>query len=51
VLVVRRPEGLAAFLARKDDMVEHLYVRPEAQRAARLDAAALNCFLRERKLC
>ena len=33
VLVVRREEGVVAFLARKDDMVEHLYVRPEAQRA------------------
>jgi ribosomal protein S18 acetylase RimI-like enzyme len=33
VLVVRREEGVVGFLARKDDLVEHLYVRPEAQRA------------------
>ena len=33
VLVVRREEGVVGFLARKDYLVEHLYVRPEAQRA------------------
>ena len=33
VLVVRRDGAPIAFLALKDDMVEHLYVRPEAQRA------------------
>jgi ribosomal protein S18 acetylase RimI-like enzyme len=33
VSVVRREEGVVGFLARKDDLVEHLYVRPEAQRA------------------
>jgi GNAT superfamily N-acetyltransferase len=43
VLVVRREDQPIAFIALKDDMVEHLYVRPEAQRAgigsALLDAA------------
>jgi GNAT superfamily N-acetyltransferase len=33
VLVVRRERSVVAFLALKDDMVEHLYVRPEEQRA------------------
>jgi GNAT superfamily N-acetyltransferase len=33
VLVVRREGEPIAFLALKADMVEHLYVRPEAQRA------------------
>jgi GNAT superfamily N-acetyltransferase len=33
VLVVRRERAPIAFLALKDEMVEHLYVRPEAQRA------------------
>jgi putative acetyltransferase len=33
VLVVRGPAEIVAFLARKDDLVEHLYVRPESQRA------------------
>ena len=33
VLVVRRDGLPIAFLALKDDTVEHLYVRPEAQRA------------------
>jgi putative acetyltransferase len=43
VLVVRRSGAPVGFLALKDDMVEHLYVRPEAQRegigSALLDAA------------
>jgi GNAT superfamily N-acetyltransferase len=43
VLVVRRPDGPVGFLALGGDTVEHLYVRPDAQRAgigaARLDAA------------
>jgi putative acetyltransferase len=43
VLVVRRSGAPAGFLALKDDMVEHLYVHPEAQRegigSALLDAA------------
>ena len=43
VLVVRRSGAPVAFLALKEDMVEHLYVRPEAQRegigSALLDAA------------
>jgi GNAT superfamily N-acetyltransferase len=43
VLVVRRRREPAAFLALRGDMVEHLYVRPDAQRAglgsALLDAA------------
>ena len=43
VLVVRRSGEAVGFLALKDDMVEHLYVRPEAQRegigSALLDAA------------
>jgi GNAT superfamily N-acetyltransferase len=33
VMVVRREGQPVAFIALKDDMVEHLYVRPEAQRA------------------
>jgi GNAT superfamily N-acetyltransferase len=33
VLVVRRDGHPVAFLALKDDLVGHLYVRPEAQRA------------------
>jgi GNAT superfamily N-acetyltransferase len=33
VLVVRRTGQSIAFIALKDDTVEHLYVRPEAQRA------------------
>jgi GNAT superfamily N-acetyltransferase len=33
VLVVRREGRPIAFIALKDDLVEHLYVRPEAQRA------------------
>jgi putative acetyltransferase len=33
VLVVRRDGQAIAFIALKDDTVEHLYVRPEAQRA------------------
>ena len=33
VLVVRREGQPIAFIALKDDTVEHLYVRPEAQRA------------------
>jgi GNAT superfamily N-acetyltransferase len=43
VLVVRREGRPAAFLALKDDMVGHLYVRPDAQRigigSALLEAA------------
>jgi putative acetyltransferase len=43
VLVVRRSGAPVGFLALKDDLVEHLYVRPEAQRegigSALLDAA------------
>jgi putative acetyltransferase len=43
VLVVRRSGAPVGFLPLKDDMVEHLYVRPEAQRggigSALLDAA------------
>jgi GNAT superfamily N-acetyltransferase len=33
VLVVRHEGQPVAFIALKDDMVEHLYARPEAQRA------------------
>jgi GNAT superfamily N-acetyltransferase len=33
VIVVRQERSVVAFLALKDDMVEHLYVRPDAQRA------------------
>jgi GNAT superfamily N-acetyltransferase len=33
VLVVRRSEGPVGFLALRGDMVEHLYVRPDSQRA------------------
>jgi GNAT superfamily N-acetyltransferase len=33
VLVVRRAGSPVAFLALQDDMVEHLYVHPDAQRA------------------
>jgi GNAT superfamily N-acetyltransferase len=33
VLVVRRERLAVAFLALRDDMVEHLYVRPDVQRA------------------
>ena len=43
VLVARHQEGPVAFMALRDDMVDHLYVRPDAQRAgigtALLDAA------------
>jgi GNAT superfamily N-acetyltransferase len=43
VLVVRREETPVAFVAVREDMIEHLYVTPEAQRAgigsALLDAA------------
>jgi len=43
VLVVRRPDGPVGFLALRGGMVEHLYVRPDAQRGgvgtALVDAA------------
>jgi GNAT superfamily N-acetyltransferase len=43
VLVVRGPDGPVGFLALRGGMVEHLYVRPDAQRdgvgTALLDAA------------
>jgi ribosomal protein S18 acetylase RimI-like enzyme len=43
VLVVRRPDGPVGFLALGGDTVEHLYVRPDAQRGgigtALLDSA------------
>jgi putative acetyltransferase len=45
VLVVRRERRPVAFLALRDDMVEHLYVRPDAQRSglgsALLEAAKI----------
>jgi GNAT superfamily N-acetyltransferase len=33
VLLVRRSDGPVGFVALRGDMVEHLYVRPDAQRA------------------
>ena len=55
VLVVRRDGLPVAFLALKDDTVEHLYVRPEAQRAgigsALLQAAKSSSSPGSRRRC
>ena len=49
VLVARRTHQPVGFVSLKDDMVEHLYVRPDAQRAgigtALLEAAKERCPL------
>ena len=47
VLVVRRERLAVAFLALRDDMVEHLYVRPDAQRAG-IGSALLEAAKRRR---